>query len=112
MRDKVYGTRRTSCKKLLYPRHAVCPECGGEEFEPVEIEGEGKVLTYTDVYALAIDYETRYLRVAIVEFDDGLRATGQLEDQAPQIGKRVKATVGTVRQSGDQRIEGLIFVPA
>jgi len=46
------------------------------------------------------------------ELEASLRATGQLEDQAPQIGKRVKATVGTVRQSGDQRIEGLIFVPA
>ena len=76
------------------------------------VEGEGKVLTYTDVYALAIDYETRYLRLAIVEFEGGLRATGQLEDPAPQIGKRVRATIGTVRQVGDRGIEGLIFVPA
>lgn len=112
MSGKVYGARCTSCGKVSYPKHAVCPECRGEEFEPVVIEGEGKVLTYTDVYALAIDYETRYLRIAIVEFDDGLRATGQLEDTAPRLGKRVKATIGTVRQIGDQKVDGLIFVPA
>jgi len=111
MSDKVHGARCTACKRVLYPRHAVCPECGGEKFEPVAIEGEGEVLTYTDVYALPIDYETRYLRLAIVEFDDGTRATGQLEDDEPKIGKRVKATIGTVREIGDQKIKGLIFTP-
>jgi len=112
MSEKVYGSRCTACGKVSYPGHAVCPACGGEEFEAVAVEGEGKVLTYTDVYALAIDYETRYLRLAIVEFEGELRATGQPEDPAPQIGKRVRATIGTVRQVGDRGIEGLIFVPA
>jgi len=112
MSEKVYGMKCTSCGRVSYPAHAVCPECGGETFEPVAIGGEGKVLTYTDVYALAIDYETRYLRLAIVEFEDGVRATGQLEDDSPKIGKRVRTTIGTVREIGDQKIEGLVFVPA
>ncbi len=109
---KVYGVKCKNCGKELYPAHALCPECGGRDFEPFEIQGEGVVLTYTDVYALPLDYALRYLRLAIVEFDGGLRATGQLLDDDPRIGKRVRATVGVVRERGEEKIYGLQFVPA
>jgi len=107
----VYGAKCTSCGTVSYPTRAVCPNCRNETFEPIEIGGEGKVLTYTDVYALAIDYETRYLRLAIVELDDGIRVTGQLLDDDPKLGKRVKSTVGIVRTSDEAPILGLQFVP-
>ena len=112
MSDNVYGAKCTSCGTISYPARAVCPNCRNETFEPIEVGGEGKVLTYTDVYALAIDYETRYLRLAIVELDDGIRVTGQLLDDDPKLGKRVKSTIGVVREPGDKPIMGLQFVPA
>lgn len=111
MSGNVYGAKCTSCGTVSYPTRAVCPNCRNETFEPIEIGGEGKVLTYTDVYALAIDYETRYLRLAIVELDDGIRVTGQLLDDDPKLGKRVKSTVGIVRTSDEAPILGLQFVP-
>ena len=37
------------------------------------------------------------------EPEASLRAAGQIEDPGPKIGKRVKATIGTVRQA---EIEG------
>ena len=111
MDEKVYGARCKDCSKETYPAHARCPECGSEALESIEITGEGKVLTYTDLYALPLDYEQRYLRLAIVELDSGLRATGQLMDDKPKIGKRVKTRIGVVRQSGDRKIHGLQFVP-
>jgi len=110
--DNVYGAKCTSCGTVNYPTRAVCRNCRNETFEPVEIGGEGKLLTYTDVYALAIDYETRYLRLAIVELDDGIRVTGQLLDDDPKLGKRVKTTIGVVRDPGEAPIQGLQFVPA
>jgi len=112
MTAEVCGARCTSCGTVSYPRHAVCPACRGESFEAVPIGGTGRVLTYTDVYALAIDYETRYLRLAIVEFEDGTRAIGHLLDPAPSLGKRVRTTIGVVREPGEERIRGLQFVPA
>ncbi len=112
MSDRVFGAKCTSCGTVSYPTRAVCRNCRNEGFEPIEIGGEGKVLTYTDVYALAIDYETRYLRLAIVELDDGIRVTGQLLDDDPKLGKRVKSTIGVVRRPGDKPIMGLQFVPA
>lgn len=111
MEDKVYGARCTACGRESYPAHAVCPKCGGLKFEAFEVSGEGKVLTYTDVYALPLDYALRYLRLAIVELDGGLRATGQLLDEEPKIGKRVRTTIGVVRTSGGRKIHGLQFVP-
>jgi len=111
-RDVVYGAKCTSCEAVSYPAHAVCPNCRGESFEAVEIGGAGKLLTYTDVYALAIDYETRYLRLAIVELEDGRRVTGQLLDDDPKLGKAVKTTIGVVREQGGREILGLQFVPA
>jgi uncharacterized OB-fold protein len=111
MDKKVYGARCKDCGKETYPAHARCPECGSEALELIEITGEGKVLTYTDLYALPLDYEQRYLRLAIVELDSGLRATGQLMDEKPKIGKRVKTRIGIVRQSGDRKIHGLQFLP-
>lgn len=111
MSDRVYGAKCTSCGTISYPKHAVCPNCRGETFEPAEIAGEGKVLTYTDVYALAIDYETRYLRLAIVELDGGQRVTGQLLDETPKLGKRVRTQIGVVREPAGKKIYGLQFVP-
>jgi len=111
MGEKVHGARCTACGKESYPAHAVCPACGGLTFEPFEVTGEGTVLTYTDVYALPLDYVLRYLRLAIVELDGGLRATGQLLDEAPKIGKRVRTTIGVVRTSGARKTYGLQFVP-
>ena len=112
MSHEVTGGKCTSCGTVNYPKRAVCSNCKNETFESVAIGGVGKVLTYTDVYALAIDYETRYLRLAIVELDDGLRVTGHLLDDAPGLGKRVKTTIGVVRNPGDKPIYGFQFVPA
>ena len=71
MSDNVHGMKCNSCGTVSYPKHMVCPNCRGKRSTDVAIAGAGKVLTFTDVYALAIEYETRYLRLAIVELDDG-----------------------------------------
>jgi len=107
----VTGGRCTACGTVSYPHRAVCPNCRGETFEEVSIAGRGTVLSYTDVYALAIDYETRYLRLAIVELDDGQRVTGQLLDDSPALGKPVRTTVGVVRRQGETTYYGFQFVP-
>lgn len=112
MSNSVSAFRCKTCGQVSYPKHAICPKCRGETFEPQEIAGEGVVLTYTDAYALAIDYEVRFLRLAIVELDGGIRATGQLLDDSPRIGKRVRTTIGVVRETAGKAIHGLQFVPA
>jgi uncharacterized OB-fold protein len=110
--DAALASRCTSCGTTTHPEHSICGSCGGDRFESIPIEGEGTVLTYTDLYALAIDFEQRYLRLAMVEMDSGLRATGQLLIDDPKLGARVRATVGVVRKIGERKIYGLQFVSA
>jgi hypothetical protein len=42
----------------------------------------------------------------------GIRATGHLLDDDPQIGKRVKVEIGVVRRHAGEETYGLVFVPA
>ena len=109
--DHVTAARCEACGAVSYPGHDLCPHCGGDRFQAEAIDGEGVVVTFTDAYALAVDFETRFLRLAIVELDSGLRVTGQLLDDAPEIGKRVRTTVDVVRRTGDAIHRGLQFVP-
>jgi uncharacterized OB-fold protein len=108
----VDAARCRDCGTLTYPTHYYCPSCGGRRFEPVAISGEGTILTWTRVHALPLDYEQRFITLAIVELDMGIRATGRLEMDEPAIGARVRATTGTVREIGNREVAGLIFVPA
>jgi len=112
MSESVVGMKCDSCGTVSYPRHMVCPNCRSEKTSSIAIQGEGKVLTFSDVYALAIDYETRYLRLAMVELDGGTRATGQLLVDEPKLGMRVRTVLGTVRERGETAIQGLQFVVA
>jgi len=107
----VTGSRCRSCSTVSYPQHALCPVCGHDGFDPVPIAGAGNVLTYTDLYALSLAYAQRYLRLAIVQLDGGLRVTGQLLDPDPQMGKRVKTKIGVIRESEGGKVYGLQFVP-
>ena len=98
-----------SCGNAHYPTHYYCPHCGERKFDPVPIEGDGTLLTWTRVYALSPDYTDRYITLGIVDLDMGIRATGRLDIAEPEIGSRVRATVGKVRETDATDIEGLIF---
>ncbi len=108
-RNVVEAAKCTSCGKLSYPTHFYCPACHGTRFEPVPVQGEGKLLTWTRVYALPLDYSVLYITLGIVELDMGIRATGRLDIGEPKIGARVRAGVGPVRETGGNPIPGLIF---
>ena len=105
----VEAAKCRKCGKLSYPTHFYCPACHGTQFEPVPVEGEGKLLTWTRVYALPLDYAQLYVTLGIVELDMGVRATGRLEIAEPKTGARVRAHVGKVREINGKDITGLVF---
>ncbi len=109
MRKEVVAAKCTGCGKLVYPTHFYCPGCHGTAFEPVPLSGEGKLLTWTRVYALPLDYSDLYITLGIVEMDMGVRATGRLEIAEPRCGARVRATIGKVRETSGKDITGLVF---
>lgn len=68
---KMYAYRCTKCGKLHHPRYIVCqnPDCDGREFEPVELGGKAKLLTWTRVYNLPEGFTQPWLNFGIVELD-------------------------------------------
>jgi len=111
MAKTVDAARCKSCGKLMYPIHFYCLACKGREFEPVPIEGDGTLLTWTRSYALPLDYAQLFLTLGIIQMDQGIRVTGQLDIADPKTGMRVRAHVGKVRETMGKDIHGLIFQP-
>jgi uncharacterized OB-fold protein len=109
MKRDVEAAKCRKCGKVSYPTHFYCPSCHGTKFDPVPVEGEGTLLTWTRVYALPLDYADLYITLGIVEMDMGIRATGRLALEEPKTGARVRATVGKVRETSGREITGLVF---
>lgn len=68
------------CGKLHHPHYKVCqnPKCGGREFTESELGGKCKLLTWTRAFNLPEGYMQAWLNFGIVEFENGLRAMGQI----------------------------------
>lgn len=110
MAHTVNAAKCKKCGKLSYPTHFYCPACGDMKFESVPVEGGGTLLTFTRAYALPLDYEVLYITLGIVQMDQGIRATGQLDMAEPVTGMRVRATVAPVRDINGRDVYGLRFV--
>lgn len=110
MNEKMYAYKCTACGELHHPKHYVCKRCGNRTFEEISLEGEATLLTYTKVYNLPEGYMKPYIYFGIVKFENGLTVSGQLEVKNPEIGMKVKSTVGIVKESPNITNKGFIFV--
>ena len=98
--EQMYAYKCTKCGKLHHPRYVVCqnPDCDGREFTEVELGGKCKLLTWTRVYNLPEGYMMPWLNFGVVEFENGVRVTGQIGfDDGIESGMELLATVGVVR---------------
>ncbi|PIE18011.1 MAG: hypothetical protein CSA65_06900 [Proteobacteria bacterium] len=106
------AARCRACDQLSYPTVYYCPRCGGRDFAPERLRGEGTLLTWTRLHALPRDIPERFITLGVVELEMGLRATGRLAIAEPQLGQRVRVTIGSIREIDGEPIEGLVFVAA
>lgn len=98
--EQMYAYKCKKCGKLHHPRYVVCqnPDCDGREFEQIPLEGKCKLLTWTRVFNLPEGYMMPWLNFGIVEFENGVRVTGQIGfDDGIEVGMELVATVGVVR---------------
>ena len=79
-------------------------------WDKVPLSGlKGKLLTWTRLYALPTGYTDRYLLFGIIELENGLRASGRLIMEEPEIGMEVVAKVGVVREKIGEDVYGFLF---
>lgn len=115
MTMEIYAYKCKKCGQLHYPYRMVCKKCGKNkhnEFETVPLPKKGKLLTFTELYTLPGDFSVATLGLGIVELENGMTITGQLQIPKPKIGMSVVGKVEQVRKSEFHQSFGMVFYPA
>jgi uncharacterized protein len=109
---RIYAYRCRSCGELHYPFRMRCRGCGELEpfrFDPEPVPTRGRLLTFTAIYNLPIDFEVPKLGIGLVELENGLRMTGQVQVDEPVAGMEVVGDVEVVRRRGYDDHYGMVF---
>lgn len=93
-KDELVALSCGDCDALIVPPKVVCPFCGSDNLNRINLSGEGSVYSYTVIHVPPPKFvnDAPYT-VAIVELDEGARITGRILDvDADNIesGMRVK----------------------
>ena len=74
------------------PSQVVCPKCGNEDAEDVDLSGSGRVRVWTTIHIAPTRYEDDApYTVVLVDLDEGLRVMGRLlETNGDPRGARVQ----------------------
>ena len=97
---KLPAYKSEGCGAIYYPAPMLCAKCGGRR-DPVtgkgwstfDLEGPCQLLAWTRVWNLPEGYTKKFLQFGIVQFENGLRASGRVEVEAPKTGMKLTATV-------------------
>jgi len=103
-----------ACGKIHFPFHDRCLACKGREFEKVKPKGNVKLLTFTRIYNLPWGFDQRYLTIGVAEFENGVRAMGQIdvdESYPLKVGMTLRPYFDTVRVQYGEGVDGLKFAP-
>jgi len=103
------GYRCKRCGAVAYQRRLLCSSCRGKDFEEYPLGEEGKVMTFTKLWAVPEGIEQIPLILAIAEFEGKVRATGQVLSEELKTGDRVRPVWGHVRKIRGKEVHGFRF---
>ena len=106
------GYQCKGCGRVFSLKRGLCFVCGGRKFKKVTLGKAGTLLTFTKLYVLPMDFETRTLMLGIVELPHGVRALGQLSTDKEEIGMKMRHRWEKVREIQGQEVYGLKFYPS
>jgi uncharacterized OB-fold protein len=123
----VYASQCPECGRLHYPWVLRCKSCGNRRYpeddvelywtkkgykswKKVPLEGPCRLLTYTRLWAMPVGFDQRYTDFGVVEFENGIRASGQLLVDRPKSGMKLTARIGIIREYPTHPEYGLQFV--
>ena len=107
--NKLEALKCVKCGNLVYPKRLVCLTCKGRTFTPVSIAGEGMILTFTHLYAPPEGIAQTPLTLGVVQFKNGIRILGQIEDREVKTGDNVLPVWGLLRKKAESEIYGFKF---
>jgi hypothetical protein len=95
--NKLLGLKCQACGAITVPPKIVCQQCTSPDMEIVELKGNGKIRTFTNVFVASEGREDEVpYTIVMVELDEGPWIMGNLGDIDPTqatmeiIGKKVK----------------------
>ncbi|UCC88022.1 MAG: hypothetical protein JSV81_01640 [Anaerolineales bacterium] len=103
-----------NCGKIHYPFHDRCMNCKAREFEATKLEGNAKLLTFTQIFNLPWGFDQRFLIIGVAEFENGVKAMGQIAADSIDglsLGMKMKALWKPVRVQAGEKVYGLMFEP-
>jgi len=103
------------CSRVHYPFHDRCLKCKGREFESIHPAGKAKLVTFTQIFNLPWGFDERFLIIGIGEFENGIKAMGQIhaDDIAGlKLGMKMAPTWAPIRKVHGEDVYGLKFEPA
>jgi uncharacterized OB-fold protein len=111
---EIEAYRCKKCGKVHYPFHDRCMTCKGREFEIINPQGKAKLLTYTQIFNLPWGFDQRFLIIGVAEFEDGVKAMGQINASSLdklKIGMAVEASWEPIRQQYGENVYGIMYTP-
>jgi uncharacterized OB-fold protein len=110
-RYNLIGTQCGNCQKRYFPPRLICPQCHRKsvgKMMNVNFEGTGEVITYSIIHNAPSAYEMMLPYViAIIELEEGVRATGQIINCEPEdvsVGMKVKPAFRKIGEDGKQGV--------
>jgi hypothetical protein len=117
VRYRLEGEQCPHCTAAIFPPRDLCPDCGKEAKEPMNMSGKGEVYSWTVVNDAPAGFE-KYApyAVALVKLEEGPMITAQLTDvefDDIEIGMPVEMVTRKVSEEGErgQIIYGYKFRP-
>lgn len=84
-RYRYEGVKCKESGEIFFPPRLVCPTHKSADFEKINLETEGKILTYTIVHVAPNHFRDLVpYGVAIVELNDGAKITSMIADCEPE----------------------------
>jgi uncharacterized OB-fold protein len=111
---EIQAYRCKKCGKVHYPFHDRCMACKGREFEVIKPQGKAKLLTYTQIFNLPWGFDQRFLIIGVAEFEDGVKAMGQVKANSLdklKIGMTVEASWEPIRVQYGENVYGIKYTP-
>ena len=113
----ISGYKCENCGTIYYPAPMVCKKCDkkrdpttGRGWETFDLEGPCKLLTWTRVWNLPEGFNKKFLMFGMVEFPNGLRASGRIEMEGdPKMGMDLTASVIEADERPGKPVKVFVF---
>ena len=99
---------------VMIPTKPICIRCNSRELKPIKLTGKGKLLSFTEIFTPAREYE-KYAPyfLGLIELDEGCRLMGRIIVPRDSIQRGINLTVGSEpsKKEGWPTWPKIVFTP-